>query len=156
MATKNELTNLINANIRNKTPKVLKVQHADVEQAIVEDAYFKVYDSSDSLTYTTVDSITGLSWSLVIGKSHGMINIYGTIQTLGNSIAEGEFIFNWKPMLGVLPNPMRPFSDFYVLLYRFDNDFVYKMNMSQIGLMAVSPLPGNDDFFFNITYPSQY
>jgi len=33
------ITALINSKIRNKTPKVLKVEHADVEQAIVNEIY---------------------------------------------------------------------------------------------------------------------
>lgn len=41
------LTALINAKIRNKTPKVLKVEHADVEQQIVNTIFAStIYDSN--------------------------------------------------------------------------------------------------------------
>ncbi len=39
MGLKATLTALINANIRNKTPKVIKVEHADVEQALLNEIY---------------------------------------------------------------------------------------------------------------------
>ena len=43
--TQAELTELINDNIRNKTPKVVKVEHADVEQEITD----TLFDNVNSL-----------------------------------------------------------------------------------------------------------
>ena len=39
MSIKSVLTALIDANIRNKTPKVLKAEHANVEQALLDNYY---------------------------------------------------------------------------------------------------------------------
>jgi hypothetical protein len=40
--TQAELTALIDAKIRNKTPKVVKIEHADVEQAITDELFSRV------------------------------------------------------------------------------------------------------------------
>ena len=56
--TQAELTALINDKIRNKTPKVIKIEHADVDQAITDELFSRVgtLNTTISALNTTVSN----------------------------------------------------------------------------------------------------
>lgn len=97
MATLTTLTALINSKIRNKTPKVLKVEHADVEQAIVNELYSATvresYNGSGltnvlNLTapnLTTVGNTPNLSYTLDISKTGNKVFVNGFITHRANN-----------------------------------------------------------------------
>lgn len=77
------ITALINSKIRNKTPKVLKVEHADVEQAIVDEMY-----STDVYN----DGVSPLND--IINKLNPDIYININIEKSANKVFIRGFIFN--------------------------------------------------------------
>jgi hypothetical protein len=76
------LTTLINNNIRNKNPKVIKTEHADVEQAIVDE----FFPSVDNI----VGEINGVTYNLNLLKQGRIVvlnaEIENTNAVLVNSI----------------------------------------------------------------------
>ena len=70
------LTTLIDDNIRNKTPKVIKVEHADVEQAIVDELFSEI----ETITGTTT---TGLPYTIKASKKGNLVCL--NVQTLNNT-----------------------------------------------------------------------
>lgn len=158
MALRDQLITLINNNIRNKAPKVLKTEHADVEQAIVIDGYLKYTDSYQTLTFTDAgDTITNLSWSLAVGKSNGMINVHGKIVTSASVPVAGNYIFRWKTLYQTANNPLIPFYNFELPYFKqADVNAQGFFDLNTEGLRVYAPLPANSTLFFNVTYPSKY
>jgi len=78
MSTKATLTALINSSIRNKTPLVLKVEHADVEQALVNEVYQTTYNM------TVADAPSVISYNLNFRKVGNNIYINGYVKN-GNT-----------------------------------------------------------------------
>ena len=77
------ITALINSKIRNKTPKVLKAEHADVEQAIVNEIYSTdIYNDGVSPSND------------IINKLNADIYININIEKTGNKVFIRGFIFN--------------------------------------------------------------
>lgn len=98
MGLKTVLTTLINNNIRNKTPKVIKTEHADVEQAIVDELYkAKVTDSNSTETYTTKNG-TVVTYNITSIKKIGTyIRVDGSYTNTGISILPaGTVVFTFK------------------------------------------------------------
>lgn len=89
MSTLTELTDLIDDNIRNKTPKVVKTEHADVEQGIVNEFFktpVKVEWNGTSSVSPTTDII--VFPTLITGKVKFTIRFWKS----GNNVYfNGEF-----------------------------------------------------------------
>ena len=80
---KTTITSLINSNIRTKTPLVIKVEHADVEQAIVNEIYST--DIYNDGIYPSND---------IINKLNADIYININIEKTGNKVFIRGFVFN--------------------------------------------------------------
>jgi hypothetical protein len=70
--TQAELTAFIDANIRNKTPKVVKVEHADVEQEITDTLFDNVTTlngliSAINTSITNIQAVLPLNSGMVVG-----------------------------------------------------------------------------------------
>jgi hypothetical protein len=70
------ITALINSKIRNKTPKVLKTEHADVEQAIVNEVFSsEIYESTNMPSLMTITEkfvspmTTGINFNITLKKT---------------------------------------------------------------------------------------
>lgn len=89
--TQAELTALIDANIRNKTPKVLKVEHADVEQEITDTIFDNVNTlvSSIATLQTSIDTINA-KLPLNSGKVEGINPNAGTVGA--SSVVAGNIV----------------------------------------------------------------
>lgn len=95
MASLLDLTGLVDSNIRNKTPLVLKVEHANVEQAIINELFnSEVFDNQTSQIYTTKTA----------QSTDFLINYSLTIQRSGNrAIVKMKFTRNNAQ--GITPAP---------------------------------------------------
>jgi len=78
--TQAELTAFIDANIRNKTPKVVKVEHADVEQEITDTLFDNVNTLVNSIAslQTSINTINA-KMPLNSGKVEGINPNAGTV-----------------------------------------------------------------------------
>ncbi len=88
------LTALINNNIRNKTPKVIKTEHADVEQAIVNEFFPAV----QTITGTTV---TGTPYTIKYVKQGNIVNLNLSITNSNAFLIEAGLI-----LLPTILNPL--------------------------------------------------
>lgn len=93
-----EITALINAKIRNKTPKVLKVEHADVEQEIAN-IIFSETIKEDILSQTITSAFANILYSLTFKKIGNLVFVTGNITNIAPprdnfsavSITDAEF-----------------------------------------------------------------
>lgn len=100
------ITALINSKIRNKTPKVLKVEHADVEQALADEIFNgykleQIIDGVDDPSNTIISVVSSSSSSYfdvllyfkISGKSCHAKG-YFTIKTTGTYDSQPLFSFD--------------------------------------------------------------
>jgi hypothetical protein len=106
------ITALINSKIRNKTPEVLKTEHADVEQAIVNEVfsglkYEEVTGATQLPTNTIIDSIGVLSVDvdvkLTFCKKGNIVFVNGQIENKEPFSLSIEMIFKFKPLTEFVP-----------------------------------------------------
>ena len=106
------ITALINSKIRNKTPKVLKTEHADVEQAIVNEVfsglkYEEVTGATQFPSNTIIDSAGVFSLDidvkLIFTKKGNIVFVDGTIQNNESNSVFFAMIFKFKPLTEFMP-----------------------------------------------------
>lgn len=86
------ITALINSKIRNKTPKVLKVEHADVEQAIVNEIYA---DYKNEVITGGVNAPTNTIISVISSSTSNYFSINLDFKISGKSChVKGYFFYN--------------------------------------------------------------
>lgn len=125
MGLKATITALINSNIRNKTPKVVKIEHADVEQSIVDYGWIRILDSNTLQQYVTYTATPGITFNLCFTKSLGMVSINGTIANTGAFIGGGNnTVFNWRTLVGGLDNELIPADGWVVTGVAFNTNII--------------------------------
>lgn len=97
MSTKSELTTLVDDNIRNKTPKVLKDEHADVEQAIVDEVYGSVItETQSSHAITTPEGTSGRNYNIKLVKQGRIVFGFGSVtNSSGSTMNAGAEFFDF-------------------------------------------------------------
>jgi len=149
MSTNSELTTLVDDNIRNKTPKVLKDEHADVEQAIVDELCPDVYNDTQSTTNLITKANTNFNYNLNIWKSGRTVFITGIIRnsTFGNLTAQD--------IASGLTGEFEPLATTYFTAW--DNSTTNRMNISfhtDGKIKLISSLNTQNDFTINAHYPT--
>jgi hypothetical protein len=98
------ITALINSKIRNKTPKVLKTEHADVEQAIVNEVFSsEIYENTNVPSLMTITSkfispmTEGLTFEITLKKTGNIcfvkfFVIYTGAFTIGGNITVANIL----------------------------------------------------------------
>lgn len=106
------ITALINSKIRNKTPKVLKTEHADVEQAIINEVfsglkYEEVTGSTQLPTNTIIDTAGVFSLDvdvkLTFCKKGNIVYVDGQIKNREPNSVWFAMIFKFKPLTEFMP-----------------------------------------------------
>ena len=106
------ITALINSKIRNKTPKVLKTEHADVEQAIVNEVfsglkYEEVTGATQFPSNTIIDLATSsqrdIDVKLIFTKKGNIVFVDGTIQNNESYSVWTQNIFDFRPSTEFIP-----------------------------------------------------
>ena len=78
MALKSFYTNLINTKIRNKTPRVIKTEHADVHQSLVDgEIYSAPVREISSGTNANTTPVTNIFYNFFLKKSGNQTVISG-------------------------------------------------------------------------------
>lgn len=88
MATRTTIQNLINNFIRNKTPKVVKAEHADVEDALLSNSYATIINDthlSNTITERNPD-YPFLEYNIYFAKQGRKVSIKGTIRNNSSNI----------------------------------------------------------------------
>ena len=132
------LTNLINTNIRNAVNKIIKEEHADVDQAIVDELF------------KTTDLYTGTNTGIVYEIHAVKIGVFAIIQ--------GNF---YNPTGSVVPDMSIVLDDKYgslgaggVKAFNFLNEcYVYLPGSAPvIAFKNIYPSSSDNLYRFNITY----
>lgn len=160
MGLKATLTALIDANIRSKTPKVVKVEHADVEQAILDNGYITATENSIPQIYTTKNgSLSALNYNLQMTKSFGMITIDIEVQYTGSSnVSNGSTAFTWKTLVGGLANEFRCGGSGNIYRANLVHDLRIVQSVfariDQTGMTLPQGLTAGAKYYGQITFPS--
>ncbi len=108
MSLKVFIQNLINNNIRNKTPKVIKVEHADVEDILLAEIYpSNIADSDIIQLYTSKQSTTRKYW-FTIYKQGRTVFIYGWWRETNPFQTGPSKIFTLRDLVAGIPNEFLP------------------------------------------------
>ena len=103
------LKNLIDNNIRNKVPKVLKVEHANVEQALLDEVYpVPVDDTSTLKVYTNTSTASSYAYFVKFTKIGRRVNIDGWIINISSLQASNVDVFTFRDTVASLANPFLP------------------------------------------------
>lgn len=97
MSTKAQITTEIDAKIRNKTPLVVKVEHADVEQLITDEMFpapvvvewngtAPVSPTTDIICGTTLNSASNVKFKFVFWKQGSDVFFNGEVENISTSI----------------------------------------------------------------------
>ena len=160
MGLKATITTLINDKIRNKTPKVIKVEHADVEQAILDNGYITALDNSIAQVYTTKGAgIATVNYSLMFTKSFGMVTVEIEVQQTGFfNIPANTTLLSWKTLYLGLPNEFRcgGSGDIYHANMTHDIHIVPDVfiRVDQTGMTLPQGLSAGAKYYGQITFPS--
>lgn len=160
MGLKAIITQQIDDDIRNKTPKVVKVEHADVEQAILDNGYDSGLDTQITQTYTT-KSGTVITYTLLITKSHGIVHLNIKFKnTSASNVSNGTPVFTWKLLFAGQNNPFIPKAGFAPIANAFDSAntlYVTKVKVDDTGMsLPKGATAGMEYDAVNISYPSKY
>jgi len=80
MSTLSVITAFIDSKIRNKTPKVIKTEHADVDQMIVGELFHDTIVEVSTGTLTITNKIlSSISYRLVFNKTGNKTTVFGFI-----------------------------------------------------------------------------
>lgn len=101
MSTKAVITAAINDKIRDKTPKVLKVEHADVEQLITDESFpdfvkiewnglAAVSPIADIICNPLLTSIAKCKFTVYFWKSGNTVYVNGEVENIESSFAIGN------------------------------------------------------------------
>lgn len=74
------ITAFIDAKIRNKTPKVIKIEHADVDQAIVNILFSEIKQENNASHTITTPNGSGITYDLKFKKVGNIVYLTGRIQ----------------------------------------------------------------------------
>lgn len=126
MSTKTQITTAINAKIRNKTPLVVKVEHADVEQLITDE----MFPSSVKVEWNGTTSIAPTTDIICSGSLSSPDNILFTVYfwKQGNDV-----YFN-----GIMQSLSSNFSLDGLLLIEFDTDLYKPLVTSKVKVNIVN------------------
>jgi hypothetical protein len=106
------ITALINSKIRNKTPKVLKTEHADVQQAIVNEVFSGLkYEEVTGATQLPTNTIINLASEsqraidvkLTFCKKGNIVFVDGTILNKESYSVWFQNIFDFRPSTEFMP-----------------------------------------------------
>ena len=97
MSTKAQITTAIDAKIRNKTPLVVKVEHADVEQLITDEMFpapvvvewdgtAPVSPTTDIICGTTLNSASNVKFKVFFWKQGNDVFFSGVIENISASM----------------------------------------------------------------------
>jgi len=137
------LTTLINNKIRNKTPKVIKTEHADVEQAIV-DEFFNLGVLDNQLTSNLIEfnpfsrpESAVLGYSISLKKTGNVIFIYGLITNIQN--VSQSFVF--EPFARIKDAVNRPANNTNIAMVKTSNTQNHQyLNINTLGEIRLQGL----------------
>jgi len=86
------ITAFINNNIRNKTPKVIKTEHANVEQALANELFPSTITETSLSHIITTPVGSDLTYELYFKKNGSFVDVFGIITVVTPHITSSSFL----------------------------------------------------------------
>jgi hypothetical protein len=165
MSTKAQITTAIDAKIRNKTPLVVKVEHADVEQLITDEMFpasvvvewdgtAPVLPTTDIVCSGSLSSEDNVKFKVYFWKQGNTVYYNGTIESLStNSSLEDLYLIEFAT---TLYKPLSISKSKTVIIDNYNTICKQIIFAFDTGLYITSGLPANSGvtrtYTFNGTY----